>query len=230
MHASTFYFTAQSIRARLITERRIIEDLVVTISHVHQALEQVRDIRRRILDRQLFQGYSGLARISGGILALLGAMVMSREVYPTSPRAHVVGWGIVAAISFSINVAALARWYLGRDRNERKLEDLRPVIDAICPLVVGAILTWGILRIGAYDLLFGVWMCIFALVNIASHYTLPRANWHIGWFYIVAGAWYFYLWPETSFVNPWPMGLVFCFGETIGGIVFTRSCLERSRM
>lgn len=193
------------------------------VPHVHRALEQVRDIRERVIDRQLFGGYSGPARMAGGCVALLAAVMLSLETVPATAEAHLIGWGIACLAAFSINAGALFRWYLRRAGGKRKIEDLRPVIDSVAPLVVGGIVTWVLIGIEAFDVMCGVWMCVFGLVNIASRHALPKATWHLGWFYIACGAFYLFVWPDRSFINPWPMGIVFFLGECAGGTVFSRS-------
>lgn len=193
-------------------------------SQVHKALRQVQEIRQRIIERQLFRGYSGVARLCGGWLALCAACVMSLPWYPHTVDAFVLGWGSVCALAFLVNLGAVLFWHF--KKTNPQLTELRPVIDAVSPLVVGGILTLALLRIGAYDLLPGTWMCLFGIVNIASRHALPQSIFHLGWCYIACGVFVFVTWPEGAFLNPWPMGLVFFIGESTGGIIFMQQCTD----
>ena len=54
----------------------------ILFNHIHHALDQVRELRARVIENQIFQGYSGSARAMGGLLALLAAFIMSLPWYP----------------------------------------------------------------------------------------------------------------------------------------------------
>lgn len=41
-------------------------------NHIHDALAQVRELQKNILDKQRFKGYSGRARAIAGSVALVG--------------------------------------------------------------------------------------------------------------------------------------------------------------
>lgn len=189
-------------------------------SHIHEALQEVREIRRRVWENQLFRGYSGPARALGGLAALVGALVMSRSYYPLTVSAHVVGWGAVCAVAMTLNYGAVLSWYVHQDQGARQLNQLRPLLDTLPAMFVGAVLTLALLMRSKSDLLFGTWMCLFGLVNASSRHSQPWAIWQLGWFYIVAGAVLLLFRPSLSFFNPWPMALVFFVGECAGGLVF----------
>ena len=46
-------------------------------NHIHDALGQVRRLQELVLDRHMFRGYSGKARLACGAMTLLAAMAMS---------------------------------------------------------------------------------------------------------------------------------------------------------
>jgi len=107
----------------------------------------------------------------------------------------------------------------------RELLRLSPAVDAIPALAVGAGPTVAAWIHGAYDLLFGVWMCLYGLVHVNYRLSLPPANYAVGVFYLLSGA-VCLLHPGVSFLNPWPMGCVFFLGETAGGWILYRHRLE----
>jgi hypothetical protein len=61
-------------------------------NHIHDALAQVRKLQEFILEKRLFKGYSGWARIMSGTVALLGTAVMASDIVPDIPYYHVDGW------------------------------------------------------------------------------------------------------------------------------------------
>jgi hypothetical protein len=186
--------------------------------HVHDALDQVRNLQHTILERIRFHGFSGPTRAISGTLALVVAVGMSSPLYPQTRAAHLIGWGGVLAMALVLNGGALVYWYLN-DRSVRlNPRRLRPVLDVLPPLFAGATLTAGLIIHNHLDLLFGIWMLMFGLTNLASRHVLPRAINLVGLFYICAGA----AWvvsPAASFMNPWAMGIVFFAGEWAGGII-----------
>ena len=188
-------------------------------SHVHDAIRQVRDLRRRVLETERFTGYSGQTRVVGGVVALLAALVMSRPWYPRTVEAHLAGWAVVAGTAVVGNYSALLIWFFFNPRMRPDIRRLVPTVDAFPPLFVGAALTISLILAGQFDLLFGVWMCLYGLANLSSRRVLPRAMWPLGAYYILSGC-VFLFWPGGSFTSPWGMGLVFFFGELVGGFIF----------
>jgi hypothetical protein len=186
--------------------------------HIHDALVQVRQLQHAVLDRQRFKGYSGPARAVSGSAALLMAAVMASPLFPETTRAHVLGWGAVLVVSFVLNFGALVYWFFHDPVVKRDILRLKPLLDTIPPLFVGGALTFAMILHGLHHYLFGIWMCMFGLSNIASRYVLPRKILLVGLFYIVAGMACLVA-PGLSFLNPWPMGVVFCAGEWAGGLV-----------
>ena len=198
-------------------------------NHIHHALEQVHELRHKILERQRFRGYSGSARIISGVWALLAAVVLSSGLVPHTPEAHILGWGIVCGMGVLMNYGAVGYRFLTQQGSKQDLQRLRPTLDGMPPLVVGGLLTAALLGNGHYQYLFGIWMSLFGLTNIASRHVLPPKISFVGCFYIMCGAVCLFSpgnFPgETpgdavhTFLNPWPMGIVFFVGECAGGML-----------
>jgi hypothetical protein len=185
---------------------------------VHEALRQVRELQERILEKQRFKGYSGRARAISGTLALVAAAIMASRYFPSTLIAHLTGWGVVFVLSLILNYGALLYWFLRDPRAKRDMRRLKPVKDNLPPLIVGGVLTLALVLQNLHSWLFPVWMCLFGLSNLATRPVLPRGIVVIGWFYIVAGTLLLLMGPY-SFLNPWPMGMIFFAGEWMGGIV-----------
>jgi hypothetical protein len=188
----------------------------MTSHQTRDALSQVRDLQHLVLAKQKFKGYSGRARMLGGTLALLTAAVMSSAAFPQTITYHLYGWGLVFATGLLIFYGTLLHWLFSQRNDKIRLY---PILDAFPALFVGGVFTLLMIRIDQVDLLFGIWMCLFGLTCLATRHTLPRSYWMVGIFYITCGTGYL-LSPTPSFLNPWPMGLVFFIGELWGGAIF----------
>ena len=186
--------------------------------HIHDALAQVKQLQALILEKRLFRGYSGIGRMAGGLVALAGMIVMATPRFPSAPNAHLLGWLTVLIIALAINYGMLMLWFSTIPASRRSIRELMPAIDAIPALAIGAVFSLALVMHGFYDLLFGAWMCLYGLVHMPYRNSLPFANYLVGIFYLLCGA-IMLLWPGASFTNPYPMGLVFGFGELGGGFV-----------
>jgi hypothetical protein len=198
--------------------------------HIHHALAQVRELRARVLEHQMFRGYSARARAGGAAAALLGAAVMSNSRYPKSVEAHVWGWGCVCLLAALLNYGDVLLWYSAQPAERRERGRLRPVLDGLPPLFVGAVLTAVFLREGKAELLFGMWMCLFGLTHLSSRHSLPKEIWWLGCYYIAAGTVFLLAFDRRSFLDPWPMGLIFFCGELTGAYILfihRKTFLER---
>jgi len=185
---------------------------------VQDALAQVRRMQDILQERRLFRGYSGWARLFSGGLALAGAAVLASGRVPATPRAHLAGWLAILALALAANYGALAWWFISPRGAHRRLALLAPAREALPPLALGGLLTLALARAGAVDLLFGAWMACYGLAHLPYRLTLPRANYLLGLGYCACGA-ALLLAPGVRLLDPWPMGLIFFAGETVGGFV-----------
>ena len=193
----------------------------MSISHIHEALGAVQQLRQNLLEKQRFKGFSGPVRIVSGVMALAAATVMTHPIYPTRGRYYILGWATVFLIAFVLNVGAMIYWYLHDRKVQRDITLLKPTLDVIPPLFVGALLTLVLFFHKDFQYLYGIWMCMFGLTNLASRYVLPPLISVVGLFYIVAGL-ACLVSTDHMFPNPWPMGIVFFIGETAGGMILYR--------
>ena len=192
-------------------------------NHIHDALAQVKTLQEMILDKRLFKGYSGTARIAAGLIALAGAAaIASSGLVPRTPYYHLLGWGAVLLVALILNYGALVWWFLFDPHVRGDLSMMRPAMDAVPPLAVGAALSLALILQNDFDLLFGVWMCNYGLVHCAHRHNLPKQIYFTGLFYLACGG-FCLLSPSVRFLNPWPMGIVFCTGELLGGIILLKN-------
>lgn len=186
--------------------------------HIHDALGQVDRMRDLILERRRFRGYSGTARMIGGGVALAVTVILARVDALHTPLFQLAGWAVVLAAALALNYGGLAFWFFRRQGRPRSLSELRPALEVLPALAIGAVLSLALVLRGQYDLLFGVWMSLYGLAHMGYRHSLPGGIIEVGIFYQAAGM-VCLLVPGITFLNPWPMGLVFFVGETAGGWV-----------
>ncbi|MCB0299698.1 MAG: hypothetical protein KDE52_06565 [Calditrichaeota bacterium] len=188
-------------------------------SQIYQAIEQVRDLQQKILESQRFKGYSGRARAICGAVALFAAAAMSYKSFPAETAAHALGWGMVALFGVLLNFGSLVHWFLFDPSVKRDFRRLKPTLDALPAIAVGGVMTYVFIMHNLHQYLFGTWMCLFGLANLASRLVLPRRIWMVGVYYIACGSVCLWFASNILFLNPWPMGIVFFIGEWAGGLV-----------
>ncbi len=188
-------------------------------NQIQQAIDQVRELQQRILESQRFKGYSGRARAICGAAALVAAFVMSSSQYPQDTAAHALGWGVVALFGVLLNFGSLIHWFLFDPTVKRDIRRLKPTLDALPAIIVGGVMTYVMISHNLHEYLFGIWMSLFGLANLASRHVLPQRIWTVGVYYIACGAVCLWYSSNILFFNPWPMGIVFFIGEWTGGIV-----------
>ena len=191
---------------------------------IDAALSRVRDMQVLVLDRQRFRGFSGVARMSGGVAALAVALVL-RSAVPAEPRLHLMGWGALLAFGLAVNFAGLAVWFRRGGDGVRRPE-LWSVFEVFPVLAAGAALSFALVRAGQLDLLFGVWMALYGAAHMPYRRSLPFGVYCGGLAYIAAGVCCL-VWPGVSFADPRPMGLAFGAGELWGGWALLRDSREQ---
>ncbi|HSI86822.1 MAG: hypothetical protein ACAI35_09715 [Candidatus Methylacidiphilales bacterium] len=198
----------------------------MTTTKIHQTIAHIRELQQHMLDAQRFRGYSGVARALSGTVALIVALVLGSPDFPARPASHLIGWGVAVFICALMNYGAVLHWFLYDEQVNRDPRRLSPTLEVMPAIFVGGILTFVLARAGAYDFLFGTWMCLFGIANLASRQVLPKWVWPLGWYYIVCGTACLLI--PTPFMSPWSMGIVFFAGELAGGIIL-RSDRKRLR-
>lgn len=188
------------------------------LNPLHDALTTVRALRRSLLKTERFKGWSGPTRAISGTIALVASLLLTFIWEDATVRQQLYVWAAVFSTAVILNVGALIYWFTNDQLIQRDLTRLKPILDVIPPLAVGALFTLVLLLRRDVDLLYGVWMCMFGLTNLASRFVLPGMIALVGVFYVMAGALCLLL-PEISFAQPLAMGAVFCVGEWAGGAI-----------
>ncbi|GHC01092.1 hypothetical protein [Cerasicoccus arenae] len=185
---------------------------------LHHALREVRQLKRHILTKQRFKGYSGRARALGGCAALAAALILRGEYINADLPSLLSIWGAVLALGLSLNYGALVYWFLYDEEVGRDWHSLKPALEVLPAFAVGALATVACIQQGCVELLPGLWMSLYGLANLASRHVLPhKISWIGGWYIAAGGA--CLLWPVWAWTQPLAMGGVFFVGEWLGGLV-----------
>lgn len=189
---------------------------------LRQAVQQVRDLRKNILEKQLFRGYSGRARALGGCVAIAAALGATLFPVPLGYDGMFMMWGMVFLIAVAINYGALAHWLL--QGSNRRDTDLSIVYEVLPVWIVGGVLTLALWKSYQYDLLYGCWMSLFGLAQTVTRQRLPKQILRVGIWYISCGLICLAL-PGGTFMRPLIMGIVFFIGEFWAGFIMHRSTI-----
>ncbi|MEX0330775.1 MAG: hypothetical protein AB3N64_05065 [Puniceicoccaceae bacterium] len=187
---------------------------------IKQALSEVRNLRKNILDKQLYKGYSGRARALGGCVALVASLIAGPG--PLAPDAEdlFLMWGVVYLAAMLVNYGAVAAWILQRGNYRRC--DHSVVFEMVPVWIVGGGLTLALWWNGEADLLYGTWMCLFGLAQGLNRLRLPQNVAWVGGWYITCGL-ICLIFAEGLFQQPLVMGLVFFAGEFAAGFIMHNS-------
>ncbi|MFO0861226.1 MAG: hypothetical protein U0570_11770 [Phycisphaerales bacterium] len=190
-----------------------------------EALEQISDIRRQMVKRQVFRGYRALTVGFSGVLGVGAAAVQQRWAGAPEVGAglfldrYLVLWAGVAATSL-LAAALEIVWRVGRDGLAKRHAML--AVERFGPsVVVGGLLMVCIYRgePAAAWMLPGLWAMIFGLGIFASNELLPRKAVAVGMYYILCGC-ASLLWGhgERAF-SPWLMGTTFGGGQLLAAVI-----------
>ena len=183
---------------------------------INEALAHIRKLQNLALPKSFFNGYSGRARFLGGCLALVGAVFLDSKSLPADPNFHLRTWAALFACALVLNYGRLLHWFWYAPDARRDPIRLKPAHYAFPSLAVGVVLTFILAREGLYHILPGLWMCHYGLAQVTYRRFLPSPLYHVGLAYLFLG-FGFLLFGGFAFTNPWPVGILFFTGETLGG-------------
>lgn len=185
---------------------------------VRLALSEVARLKSAILEKQRLRGFSGRGRLLGGLLALAGGWGYAwLPIVPTSSSIFLL-WSAVFALAWIINYAGPLRllFFSGQPTEPSAL---RAHLETLPAWLAGGVLTIALYLRGETELLYGVWMLLFGLMQTSSRRLLPKDTLWVGLYYLAAGtvclALPFDVYPLTPL-----MGTVFFVGEFLAALVF----------
>ncbi len=197
---------------------------------LHEALSQITEIRRQMARTEVFRGYRAVPVAFSGLLALSAAVAQS--VFLPDPSsslpAYLILWiGTASLSAFAAGLEMSFRMRLTASALRRELTWL--AVEQFVPcLVAGALVTLVLVRVApeAVWILPGLWQVMFSLGVFASCRLLPQATFGVAVFYLIAGLTSLAVARGSLTLNPWAMGLPFCFGQFYAAFVLHRT-LER---
>jgi hypothetical protein len=145
-----------------------------------RALSDLAEVRDRLAHVQRFEGYSAPASAASGIVAVVAGFVQfALAPHPKSERElhfYLAIWLSCLAAGLLLNYGAVAIWLL-KHRGPADQSRFRTAALSIAPSVVlGGVLTVGLLDRGSYALLPALWFAFYAIGLFASYAVIPRAT------------------------------------------------------
>jgi len=181
-----------------------------------RALDNLRFIRDTMERAGTFTAISGWGIASVGVVAIMAAVVSRAR--PTV--AWMVGtWVITAAVCIALSLALTAR-KARRSKLSMVSGPAQKLALAFSPaMVVGALLTVALLRIGANDLLPGVWLLLYGTAVVAGGAFSVRIIPVMGLCFMVLGAGALF---APAAVGQWLMVAGFGVAHVVFGIQIAR--------
>ena len=198
---------------------------------LHEALDQLSEIRLQIARTESFRGYRSATAAFSGIVAIATATIQFAVVPEpvADPRAYLMLW-IAAAI---LSVAVTGIEMVARCRRAASPTAVRMTwmaVEQFLPCTIaGAVLTF-VVALRAPEsvwLLPGLWGILFSLGIFASSRLLPRQVIWVGLYYLVGGALSLAFAQGKAAFSPWAMGGTFGGGQLLAATVLYLT-LERN--
>lgn len=195
------------------------------MTDLERALADIAEVRERLGAVQRFKGYSGLAALISGLFAL-SAGVVQWLLVPAVASAHqgrlyFAIWFACCAASVVVNYSAIAHWYVN-DATARERWQTASVGFAILPaLLLGAALSFALLRAGLFAFLPGVWYGCYGVGLIASRTMLPPSVVPVCVAFLAVGAALLFA-PPVIALAPWVLAAGFGVGQIAIGICVMR--------
>lgn len=193
---------------------------------LHEALQQISDIRVHMAQSAVFRGYRSMTVGFSGVLAIVAATL--QPMWVASPQEHIGPylslWLAVAGVCVIVAGAELfARvrrqsaegFEMARRQTLVALEQFLPC------LVVGALLTLVIYRSAPQVawMLPGLWSLLYGLGIFASIRMLPRQSVLAASYYTCCGCGCL-LWGQGDYaLSPWLMGVAFGGGQLLSAAI-----------
>ncbi|MFN2450249.1 MAG: hypothetical protein ABR508_10775 [Candidatus Baltobacteraceae bacterium] len=195
------------------------------MTDLERALADIAEVRERLGSVQRFKGYSGLAAMISGALAIATGIVQLL-VLPHVRSAHDAHlyfalWFACCGAAMMLNYSAIAHWYVN-DATARERWQTASVGFSILPaIVVGGALSFALLRENVPALLPGVWCACYGTGLFASRGTLPQPAVWIAAAFAACGIALLFA-PAGIALSWWVLAVVFGVGQIAIGAAVVR--------
>ncbi len=198
---------------------------------LHEALDQLSEIRIQIARTESFRGYrSATAAFSGAVAMAAAACQPFLLPEPAAdPRAYLILWVCAAILSVAVTAVEMVI-RCRRSASPTAVRMTWMAVEQFLPCTIaGAVLTF-VMALFARDslrLLPGLWGILFSLGVFASSRMLPRPIIWVGVFYLASGAVSLAFAQDAAAFSPWAMGVTFGGGQILAATVLYLT-LERN--
>jgi hypothetical protein len=195
------------------------------MTELERALSDIAEVRERLAMTQRFKGYSGVAAMLSGGLAVLAGLVQHAVVpFPSGVgdrHLYFAIWFSFAAVAALVNYGAILNWFWS-DASVRDRWQTRTVGLAILPaLLLGAGLSFGLFAHGQIALLPGVWYGCYGVGLLASRTMLPDGVLPIAAAFVAVGVALLFA-PASIALAWWMLPLGFGIGQCFIGTLIRR--------
>jgi hypothetical protein len=195
------------------------------MTDIERALADIAEVRERLGHVQRFKGYSGFAAVLSATFAMAAGVVQMLVVphVQTIAQGHLYFalWFVCCAAAVLVNYGAIAHWYVN-DASARDRWQTATVGLSIFPaLVLGAMLSFALLRANMFAYLPGVWFGCYGVGLFASRTMIPRAVVPVAGAFMIAGIALLFVPPELA-LSWWVLPLGFGAGQLAIGASIMR--------
>ena len=195
------------------------------MTDLERALADIAEVRERLGHMQRFRGYSGLAAIASGVFAIAAGAVQlvlaPRITTPHEGHLYFALWFVCCAASVLVNYGAIAHWYVNDATARDRWQTTTVGLSMIPALVLGAILSFALLRANLFAFMPGVWYGCYGVGLVASRTMVPRAVVPIAAGFMVAGMGLLFV-PAAIALQWWVLPAGFGAGQLAIGAIIMR--------
>jgi hypothetical protein len=190
---------------------------------LRQALSDLAEVRDRLERAQRFEGYSAVAAVASGFVALAAGYIQLQTAplprYSDALHRYVIIWLACLAVALTLNYGAVGIW-LWKHRGPGAVSGFRTAARSIAPSVVlGGLLTVALIDRLAYSLLPGTWFAFYSLGLFASRDAIPRSAFAITLGFAALAALFLVSPLQSVALSWWVMPLGFGLGQIGVGLL-----------
>ena len=195
------------------------------MTDLERALADIAEVRERLGHMQRFRGYSAVAAALSGAFALAAGAVQAVLVphVQNQHQGHLYFalWFVCCAASVIVNYGAIAHWYVNDATARDRWQTTTVGLSMLPALVLGAALSFALLRVDWYALLPGIWYGCYGVGLFASRTMVPRAAVPIAAAFMIAGMALLFV-PAAVALAWWVLPAGFGTGQLAIGYVIMR--------
>lgn len=195
------------------------------MTDLERALADIAEVRERLGHMQRFRGYSALAAaVSGGFALAAGALqllLVPRVNTVHEGHLYFALWFACCAASVLVNYGAIAHWYVNDATARDRWQTATVGLSMLPALVLGAILSFALLRADLFAFLPGVWYGCYGVGLFASRTMVPRAVVPIAAAFMIAGMGLLFV-PAATALQWWVLPFGFGIGQLAIGFSILR--------